>query len=168
MPVRLRLQRHGRKKQPFYYIVAADSRAPRDGKFLEKIGTYDPTKVPASIELDNDKALRWLEKGAQPTDTVHRILSYKGVLYKKHLLRGVKKGAFSLEEAERRYQEWITTREASLNTRKSNLAKSLEQQKRAIAEQERKKREEKAKASAATQTATENEAPAVDNPNEQA
>jgi small subunit ribosomal protein S16 len=168
MPVRLRLQRHGRKKQPFYYIVAADSRAPRDGKFLEKIGTYDPTKVPASIELDNDKALRWLEKGAQPTDTVHRILSYKGVLYKKHLLRGVKKGAFSLEEAERRYQEWITAREASINTRKSNLAKSLEQQKRAIAEQERKKREEKAKASAATQTATENEAPAVDNPNEQA
>lgn len=153
MPVRLRLQRHGRKKQPFYYIVAADSRAPRDGKFLEKIGTYNPTKVPAEIEINHEKALEWLDKGAQPTDTVHRILSYKGVLYKKHLLRGVKKGAFSPEEAERRFKEWIEAKELAIKTRKSHIAKTLEQQRKAKIEAEQKKREEKAQATAATQAA---------------
>jgi small subunit ribosomal protein S16 len=148
MPVRLRLQRQGRKKQPFYFIVAADSRSPRDGKFLDKIGTYDPTKVPASIDLNNDKALNWLEKGAQPSDTVHKILSYKGVLYKKHLLRGVKKGAFSLEEAETRYQQWLESKETAITTRKSAIALTLEQQKKAKNADEQKKREDKAKAAA--------------------
>jgi small subunit ribosomal protein S16 len=157
MPVRLRLQRQGRKKQPFYFIVAADSRSPRDGKFLEKIGTYDPTKVPASIDLNNDKALNWLDKGAQPSDTVHKILSYKGVLYKKHLLRGVKKGAFSLEEAEKRYQEWLDSKEAAITTRKSTISKTLEQQKKEKSAAEQKKREEKAKSAAEALAAAEAE-----------
>ena len=89
MPVKIRLQRHGAKKRPFYFIVVADARAPRDGKFIQKIGTYNPLTVPASINIDTEKALRWLQKGAQPTDTVRRILSFKGVLYLKHLLRGL-------------------------------------------------------------------------------
>ncbi len=111
MPVKMRLQRFGKKRSPFYHIVIADGRAPRDGKFIKKIGTYNPTKVPAQIELDFDAALKWLQNGAQPTDTVKAILSYKGVLYKKHLLGGVKKGAFSEEEAEKRFQAWLKDKE---------------------------------------------------------
>ncbi|MEO1714380.1 MAG: 30S ribosomal protein S16, partial [Bacteroidota bacterium] len=100
MPVKIRLQRRGRKKAPFYHIVVADSRAPRDGKFIEKVGTYNPLTKPATIDLDRDLAFDWLMKGAQPTDTVRAILRFKGVLYKKHLYRGVKKGALTQEEAE--------------------------------------------------------------------
>ncbi len=162
MPVRIRLQRHGRKKQPFYFIVAADSRSPRDGKFLEKLGTYNPTKVPAEIELNNDKALNWLEKGAQPSDTVHKILSYKGVLYKKHLLRGVKKGAFTLEEAENRYQDWISSKESNISTRKSSLSVAAEQAKKEKAAAEQKKREEKAKAAEAALAASAEEETAAE------
>lgn len=106
MAVKLRLQRHGRKKAPYYHIVVAPSTAPRDGRFIERIGSYNPTKVPAQIDIDVDKAVDWLDKGAQPTDTVRAILRYKGVLYKKHLLRGVKKGAFDLETAEAKFAEW--------------------------------------------------------------
>ena len=94
MPVKIRLQRHGSKKRPFYFIVVADARSPRDGKFIQKLGTYNPLTVPATIQVDRQKALEWLHKGAQPTDTVRRILSFKGVLYLKHLLRGVKVGTF--------------------------------------------------------------------------
>jgi small subunit ribosomal protein S16 len=106
MPVKIRLQRVGRKKAPFYHIVIADSRSPRDGKFIEKIGTYNPTTVPALIDINKDKALDWLQKGAQSSDTVHKILSYKGVLYHKHLLRGVKKGVLTQEAADTKYQTW--------------------------------------------------------------
>jgi small subunit ribosomal protein S16 len=107
MAVKIRLQRKGRKKAPFYHIVIADARSPRDGKFIEKIGTYNPMTSPATINLNNDVAYEWLEKGAQPTDTVRAILSFKGVMYKKHLMRGVKKGAMTLEEAEAKYQAWV-------------------------------------------------------------
>lgn len=96
----------GRKKRPFYHIVIADSRSPRDGKFIQKIGTYDPTTIPATIDINKDKALDWLQKGAQPTPTLHKILSFKGVLYHKHLLRGVKKGVFSQESADEKWQQW--------------------------------------------------------------
>lgn len=96
----------GRKKRPFYHIVAADSRSPRDGKFIEKIGTYDPTSIPATIEINKDRALDWLQKGAQPTPTMHKILSFKGVLYHKHLLRGVKKGVLTQEMADTKWQQW--------------------------------------------------------------
>lgn len=96
----------GRKKRPFYHIVAADSRSPRDGKFIEKIGTYDPTTIPATIDINKDRALDWLQKGAQPTPTMHKILSFKGVLYHKHLLRGVKKGVLTQEMADSKWQQW--------------------------------------------------------------
>jgi len=107
MSVKIRLQRHGRKQAPYYHIVVADSRAPRDGKFIENIGYYKPQTVPATIELDSDKALSWLEKGAQPTDTCRAILSYKGVLYKHHLMAGVRKGALTEEAALAKFASWI-------------------------------------------------------------
>ncbi|MEZ5051214.1 MAG: 30S ribosomal protein S16 [Chitinophagales bacterium] len=111
MAVKLRLQRHGRKKAPYYHIVVAPSTAPRDGRFIERLGYYNPTKVPAQIDIDVDKAVEWLDKGAQPTDTVRAILRYKGVLYKKHLMRGVKKGAFDLEAAEAKFADWQKSHE---------------------------------------------------------
>jgi small subunit ribosomal protein S16 len=114
MAVKMRLQRHGSKKRPFYFIVVADGRAPRDGKFIQKIGTYNPLTVPATIQLDRQKALEWLNKGAQPTDTVHRILSFKGVLYLKHLLRGVKLGLFDDSTAMEKFQTWYAAHEAKI------------------------------------------------------
>jgi len=114
MAVKIRLQRHGSKKRPFYFIVVADGRAPRDGKFIQKIGTYNPLTVPATIQLDRQKALEWLNKGAQPTDTVHRILSFKGVLYLKHLLRGVKLNLFDEATAMAKFQTWFAEHEANV------------------------------------------------------
>ncbi|MBA2423379.1 MAG: 30S ribosomal protein S16 [Chitinophagales bacterium] len=106
MAVKIRLQRMGRKKSPFYHIIIADSRSPRDGRFIESIGSYDPTTIPATINLNKEKALDWLQKGAQPTDTLHKILSFKGVLYRKHLLRGVKKGIFDQDMADQKMVQW--------------------------------------------------------------
>jgi small subunit ribosomal protein S16 len=106
MAVKIRLQRHGSKKRPFYFIVVADARAPRDGKFIQKIGTYNPLTVPATIQLDRQRALDWLHKGAQPTDTVRKILSFKGVLFLKHLLRGVKMNIFDEITAMKKFEEW--------------------------------------------------------------
>ncbi|MDE3236151.1 MAG: 30S ribosomal protein S16 [Bacteroidota bacterium] len=117
MAVKMRLQRHGSKKRPFYFIVVADARAPRDGKFIQKIGTYNPLTVPATIQLDRQKALDWLHKGAQPTDTVRRILSFKGVLYLKHLLRGVKLGLFDDATAMVKFQQWHDEHEANIKRR---------------------------------------------------
>ena len=114
MPAKIRLQRQGRKFNAIYSIVVADSRAPRDGKFIESLGQYNPNSNPATIVLDFNKALEWLQKGAQPTDTCRAILSYKGVLYKKHLLEGVKKGAFDEAEAEKRFQAWMTEKEQKI------------------------------------------------------
>lgn len=117
MPVKIRLQRHGSKKRPFYFIVVADARAPRDGKFIQKIGTYNPLTVPASIQLDRQRALDWLHKGAQPTDTVRRILSFKGVLFLKHLLRGVKLGLFDEATAMEKFQAWHSEHEIHIKKR---------------------------------------------------
>lgn len=117
MAVKIRLQRKGKKKKPFYHIVIADSRAPRDGKFIERIGYYNPLTVPATIELDREKAYEWLQKGAQPTDTVRAILRFKGVYYLRHLMRGVKKGALTEEQANQMYQEWIAAKEAKIAKR---------------------------------------------------
>jgi small subunit ribosomal protein S16 len=114
MPTKIRLQRKGKKGQPFYHIVIADGRAPRDGKFIEKIGTYNPLTKPAGINLDFDKAIQWLQNGAQPTDTAKAILSYKGVLYKNHLLKGVQKGALTLEQAEEKFRIWQQTKEENI------------------------------------------------------
>jgi small subunit ribosomal protein S16 len=113
MPVKIRLQRHGSKKRPFYFIVVADARAPRDGKFIQKIGTYNPVTEPAVIQIDRQKALEWLTKGAQPTDTVRKILSTKGVLYLKHLLRGVSLGLFDQAAAMDKFQSWHSEHEAT-------------------------------------------------------
>jgi small subunit ribosomal protein S16 len=117
MAVKIRLQRHGRKKAPFYHIVIADSRSPRDGKFIEKIGTYNPMTVPATIELDRDAAFDWLQKGAQPTDTAAAILRFKGVMYRKHLQRGVNKGAVTTEQAAERYEAFVATKEKAVSDR---------------------------------------------------
>jgi small subunit ribosomal protein S16 len=124
MAVKIRLARKGRKKLAFYHIVVADSRSPRDGRYIEKIGSYNPVTNPATIELDFDKALGWLRNGALPTDTCRAILSYKGVLMKKHLLEGVVKGAFDEAEAIKRFDEWIKQNEAKIEAKKSNLEKS--------------------------------------------
>ncbi len=121
MPVKMRLARHGRKRYAYYHIVVADSRAPRDGRYIERIGTYNPNTDPATIDLDFDKAYDWLVKGAQPTDTVRAILSYKGVLYKKHLMGGVKKGAFDEAEAEKRLESWIAEKEAKIQAKVDRL-----------------------------------------------
>ena len=124
MAVKIRLARKGRKKVAFYHIVVADSRSPRDGRYIEKIGTYNPVTNPATIELDFDKALGWLQNGALPTETCRAILSYKGVLMKKHLLDGVKKGAFDEAEALRKFDEWIKQNEAKIEAKKAGLEKS--------------------------------------------
>ncbi|HER10172.1 MAG TPA: 30S ribosomal protein S16 [Bacteroides sp.] len=132
MPVKIRLQRQGRKFTSIYAIVVADSRAPRDGKFIESLGQYNPNTNPATIVLDFDRALEWLQKGAQPTDTCRAILSYKGVLYKKHLLEGVKKGAFDEAEADKRFQSWMTEKEQKIQAKRDrikNAKSSLEQTK---------------------------------------
>jgi small subunit ribosomal protein S16 len=123
MPVKIRLQRHGSKKRPFYFIVVADARSPRDGKFIQKLGTYNPLTVPATIQLDRQKALDWLHKGAQPTDTVRRILSFKGVLYLKHLLRGVKLGLFDEATAMEKFQKWHSEHEVHVRKRQEADAK---------------------------------------------
>jgi small subunit ribosomal protein S16 len=127
MAVKIRLARKGRKKVAFYHIVVADSRSPRDGRYIEKIGTYNPVTNPATIELDFDKTLGWLQNGALPTETCRAILSYKGVLMKKHLLEGVRKGAFDEAEANRRFDEWVKQNDAKIEAKKSGLEKSQDE-----------------------------------------
>ncbi|WP_350290205.1 30S ribosomal protein S16 [uncultured Croceitalea sp.] len=124
MPVKIRLQRHGKKGKPFYWIVAADSRAKRDGKFLEKLGTYNPNTNPATINLNVDGSVQWLSNGAQPTDTARAILSYKGVMMKHHLLGGVRKGAFTEEQAEEKFNAWLAEKEKSIAAKVDGLDKA--------------------------------------------
>jgi small subunit ribosomal protein S16 len=146
MPTKIRLQRYGKKGQPFYHIVIADGRAPRDGKFIEKIGTYNPITRPADIQIDFDKALYWVTTGAQPTDTVKAILHYKGVLYKKHLLKGVAKGALSQEQADVKFNEWKEAKdEKILHASKEIVLKSKTEDKKRM-EAEVKVNEAKAQA----------------------
>ncbi|MDO6471517.1 30S ribosomal protein S16 [Maribacter sp. 1_MG-2023] len=123
MPVKIRLQRHGKKGKPFYWVVAADARAKRDGKFLEKLGIYNPNTNPATIELNIDNAVQWLQNGAQPTDTAKAILSYRGVLLKHHLLGGVRKGALTEEQAEEKFNAWVVEKEASIANKVGGLDK---------------------------------------------
>jgi small subunit ribosomal protein S16 len=130
MPVKIRLARHGRKKHAYYHIVVANSRAPRDGRFIERIGSYNPNTNPATIDLDFDKALYWLNNGAQPTDTSRAILSYKGVLMKKHLLEGVKKGAFDEATAEQKFTTWLDEKEKTIQAKKDKLTTGFEEEKK--------------------------------------
>ncbi|HAN19913.1 MAG: 30S ribosomal protein S16 [Bacteroidetes bacterium GWC2_33_15] len=144
MPVKIRLTRRGRKKAAFYHIVIADSRAPRDGRFIESIGTYNPITNPATIELNFDSALDWLNKGAQPTDTCRAILSYKGVLMKKHLLEGVKKGALTEEQAEAKFETWMKEKENKVQAKRDMLKKGHDSEMKGRLEAEAKVREAKA------------------------
>ncbi len=149
MPVKIRLQRHGKKGKPFYWIVAADARSKRDGKYLEKLGTYNPNVNPASIDLDVDGAVKWLQNGAQPTDTARNILSYKGALLKNHLAGGVKKGALTEEQAEEKFQAWASEKDGAVGAKKDALAKADADVKAKILEAEKEvnaKREAAAKA----------------------
>jgi len=138
MATKIRLQRFGRKGYAFYQVVVADSRAPRDGKFIERIGSYNPNTNPATIDLNFERALYWLQVGAQPTDTARSILSKEGVLLKKHLEGGVKKGAFTAEEAVSRFEKWVSTKQSTVQTQKSKLSEAakIEAAKRLEAEKE--------------------------------
>ena len=170
MPVKIRLQRHGKKGKPFYWIVAADSRSKRDGRYLEKLGTYNPNTNPAIIDLNIDSSVQWLHNGAQPTDTARAILSYKGVLLKHHLEGGVRKGAFSQEEAEKKFQAWLDEKQAKIDAKKDKVSAAAEAEKQKaieaekakvakeeeearLAEEEAKKAEEEAKAAAEAEAA---------------
>ncbi len=162
MATKIRLQRHGRKKAPFYHIVVADVNAPRDGKFIERLGIYNPTTVPAQINIDVNKAVAWMQKGAEPTTTVNAILRYKGVLYKNHLLRGVKKGAFSMEVAEQKFEEWVKSHEGSVKEHVRKVEDSIASKKAAeVARINNKRLEEAAKIAAAKKAAEEEAAAAA-------
>ena len=146
MATKIRLARHGRKGRPFYHIVVADSRAPRDGKYIERIGSYNPNTNPATINLDFDKALTWLNNGAQPTDTARAILSYKGVMMKKHLQGGVKKGAFDEAAAEVKFEAWMKEKEAKINAKKEGLSTAASDSAKARLEAETKVATDRAEA----------------------
>ena len=122
MAVKIRLQRHGKKDSAFFHVVVADGRAPRDGKFIEKLGVYNPNTNPATIDINFDKTLNWVMKGAQPTDTCRAILSYKGIMLKKHLLEGVKKGALSETQVEQKFNKWLQEKEGKIVAKKDRLA----------------------------------------------
>jgi len=149
MPVKIRLQRHGKKGKPFFWVVAADVRSKRDGKYLEKLGVYNPVTQPATIELDVDASVKWLRNGAQPTDTARRILSYKGAMMKKHLLAGVDKGALTEEEAEKKFQAWLDEKSDKISSAEEKAAKAKQDEKEKALAAEREvnaKREAEAKA----------------------
>ena len=146
MATKIRLQRHGRKSYAFYSIVIADVRAPRDGRFIEKIGTYNPNTNPATVDLNFERALKWVMNGAQPTDTVRNILSREGVYMKKHLLGGVAKGAFGEAEAEAKFEAWKSSKQKGLESQKNQDLEAKKAVAKARLEAEKKVNEEKAKA----------------------
>jgi len=160
MATRIRLQRHGRSKRPYYYVVVADSRARRDGKFIDRIGDYNPLTVPATINIDFDKAFEWVMSGAEPSDTVKRILSYKGVMYKKHLARGVRKGAMTAEEMEAKMLEWFEYKSNKIAARVEKLTADKDAKKSQRMADEVKKREAYAEKLAAAEIEAE-EAPEI-------
>ena len=131
MPAKIRLQRHGKKGKAFYYIVAADGRAKRDGRYIERFGSYNPNTNPATIEMDFDRALYWVKQGAQPTDTMRAMLSYRGVLYKNHLDRGVLKGAFTQEEADKRFAKWMEEKQGKIDAKAEGLDKKAAEERKA-------------------------------------
>ena len=177
MPAKIRLQRHGKKGRPFFHIVVADSRAPRDGRFIERIGSYNPISNPATIDLNIEKATEWIMNGAQPTDTTRAILSYKGVLYRVHLNKGVKKGALTQEQADAKFNAWMEANTNKIENKKSRLAseKSKDNSARLAAEAkanearlEARKRKEAEALLAETPSEETSEAPAEDAASEDA
>lgn len=158
MSVKIRLQRHGKKGKPFYWIVAADARSKRDGKFLEKLGTYNPNTNPATIDLNLDQAVQWLHNGAQPTDTARAILSYKGALLKHHLDGGVRKGALTQEQADAKLATWLDEKAGKVTAKKDGLAKSKEEAKAKALKAEKEVNEKRANAAVEAAKAQEAEA----------
>lgn len=154
MAVKIRMQRHGSKKRPFYFIVAANSTSPRDGKFIEKLGTYNPLTTPATIRINNERALDWLQKGAQPTNTVRRILSFKGVLYMKHLMRGVALGLFDEQAAQGKFEQWNAEHEQLVAKREEAHRKSKQEKRHSISQESVRRVEEKQAAKIAEATAS--------------
>jgi small subunit ribosomal protein S16 len=144
MATKIRLQRHGKKGKPFYYIVVADARAPRDGRFIERLGSYNPNTNPATIDINFDKAFSWINDGAQPTDTCRAILSHNGLLYKKHLQGGVKKGALTQEQADAKFAEWTNQKAGLIDTKKADLSSAKDAARKAALAAESIKKEEKA------------------------
>ncbi len=165
MPTKIRLQRHGKKGYAFFHVVVADSRAPRDGKFIEKLGVYNPNTNPATIDIDFDRSLYWVKTGAQPTDTCRALLSYKGVLHKDHLDRGVLKGALTQEQADKKFEAWLADKEGKIQGKKDMLSKSKEELDKAKLKAEQEAKDKKAAEIAAKNTpepVAEEEAPAED------
>ena len=160
MAVKIRLQRHGKKDRVFFHLVVADSRAPRDGAFIEKLGVYNPNTNPATVDIDFESTLKWLQDGAVPTNTCKAILSYKGILMKKHLLDGVKKGALTAEQVEKKFATWLQEKEAKVNAKKDHLStgKKSAETKKAEVEKEA-KAAKAAKVAAKTAAAVETAAP---------
>ena len=167
MATKIRLQRFGKKGKPFFHVVVADSRSPRDGKFIERLGSYNPNTNPATIEINFEKTLAWVNSGAQPTDTARAILSYKGVLYKKHLEGGVKKGALTQEQADEKFAAWVDAKAGKISGKTEGLATSKADARKAALAAEAKKKEDRAAAIAAknapvAEEVVEEEAPAAD------
>ncbi len=163
MPVKIRLQRHGKKGKPFYWIVAADARSKRDGKYLEKLGVYDPNTNPATVDLDVDGAVKWLQNGAQPTDTAKDLLSYKGAMLKNHLAGGVRKGALTEEQAEAKFTAWLEEKGSKVVAKADSLAKAQADAKAKALEAEKAVNEARAAAAVVVEEVTEEvseEAPA--------
>ncbi len=158
MATRIRLQRHGKKARAFYHIVAADARAPRDGKFIEKLGTYNPNTNPATIEVNFDRALYWVQVGAEMTDTARALLSYKGVLYKNHLIKGIDKGALTEAQVEEKFSKWLEEKEAKIAAKISGLDKNAAKAKSEALKAEAKVNEARAKEIEAKNTPAEAEA----------
>jgi small subunit ribosomal protein S16 len=145
MSVKIRLQRHGRKKQAYYHIVVADARAPRDGKFIENLGFYNPNTNPATIELNLEKSLQWLNNGAQPTETCRAILSYRGALHKMHLQKGVSKGALTQEQADAKFENWLSEKTSKIENRKANITGAIDEKKKTKLQKETEVKEARAK-----------------------
>lgn len=144
MPTKIRLQRHGKKRYAFFHVVVADARAPRDGKFIEKLGTYNPNDNPATIDINFDRCLHWVKQGAQPTDTCRALLSYKGVMHKDHLDRGVLKGALTQEQADKKFEAWLKEKESKIAGKADNLAKAAADAEKARLAAEKEANEKKA------------------------
>ena len=162
MAVNIRLQRHGKKGQPFYHIVIADARSKRDGKYIERLGSYNPNVNPAIIELDVDGAVKWLQNGAQPTDTAKAILSYKGAMLKNHLLNGVRKGAITEDQVETKFQAWLDEKEGKISAKSDQLAKDKSAADKKAFDAESEANEARAKAIEAKNTPEVEEAPVVE------
>ena len=168
MATKIRLARHGKKSKPFYHIVTADARAPRDGKYIERIGSYNPNTNPATIEIDFERALHWVGVGAIPTDTVRAMLSYRGVMYKNHLLKGVAKGALTEKQVEEKFTKWLSEKENKIDAKISSLQDTASKAQQEALADEKAKNEARASVIAEAAAALEAEAKAEEAATEEA